>query len=535
MASDTSSNTSKRESRDLNGSVYLISSDGRVLSLPIPTRSHRDPLNWSARKRAGAVLALLFYSVTGLVVVQGPSLMFKPLAIEFTLEETKPFPLTALLSAPTLFMGFGAFLWIPLTLALGRRPVFLLCTVLLTLSTIWAGIAGSFYQMLAATCLQGLAEGFSTSTILLMIIDLTFIHQRPQAIAMVWSVVGFITGSIFSLVPQMTNAGTNWRSFYLIWIIPCSISIVLAFFLFPETYFIRPALAFDGRIVVQGATEKVEIYESWEEVPGGKELPDTPGQNVWGYTNSELRIWGKTRGGWTSMFACYPQVFLCLINPLVFWVALLSALVLACMLSIGETYAAVLSAPPYSLPIHVTALVNLAGAVGSLIAWPASGILISWISRRLAINNRGVRDAEHYLPAFILPVLGAVASVVLYGLTAEWKWNSIWVYVSYALNSFAFASLATASTLWITEAFPRWAAPAVVVVFGLSYMASFGLSFSIMPWVQSQGYAGSNIELGLMILIVGCIGMPVAFWGKRLRQYIHGKYAFHEEGALRPH
>jgi hypothetical protein len=42
-------------------------------------------------------------------------------------------------------MGVSAFLWIPLLLAIGRRPVFLLCTIIMLLATLWAGIAGNFY------------------------------------------------------------------------------------------------------------------------------------------------------------------------------------------------------------------------------------------------------------------------------------------------------------------------------------------------------------------------------------------------------
>jgi hypothetical protein len=38
-------------------------------------------------------------------------------------------------------------------------------TLVFLLSTIWAAIAGSFYQLLAAICLQGLAEGLATSTV----------------------------------------------------------------------------------------------------------------------------------------------------------------------------------------------------------------------------------------------------------------------------------------------------------------------------------------------------------------------------------
>lgn len=149
------------------------------------------------------------------------------------------------------------------------------------------------------------------------------------------------------------------------------------------------------------------------------------------------------------------------------------------MLSLGETYTFVLGGPPYFLDIQSTALVNIAGAIGSLIAWPVSGTMIAWISRRLAMSNAGVRDAEHYLPAFILPILGGVSNTVIYGLAAENKWHFMFIYIFIGLNSFTFASLATANTLWVTEAFPRWAAPALVVLGGVSYMASFGITFSI--------------------------------------------------------
>lgn len=82
-----------------------------------------------------------------------------------SVQDIKPFRMEVLVSAPTLFMGIGAFLWIPLSLAIGRRPVFLLCTVIMLLATMWAGTAGNFYQLLIATCLQGLAEGVNSSMV----------------------------------------------------------------------------------------------------------------------------------------------------------------------------------------------------------------------------------------------------------------------------------------------------------------------------------------------------------------------------------
>ena len=62
-------------------------------------------------------------------------------------------------------MGIGAFIWIPLSVAVGRRPVFLLCTVITLLTTVWVGLAGSFYQILVAVSFLGLSVGMSTSMV----------------------------------------------------------------------------------------------------------------------------------------------------------------------------------------------------------------------------------------------------------------------------------------------------------------------------------------------------------------------------------
>jgi hypothetical protein len=165
------------------GSVFLITAGGSILKLPIPSRSSNDPLNWSKWKRTLAFAAILFNSFVGLLVVQAPSVMVMSLAGEFgpdvssrthlylqsvfadVIQNTRPFSLSILFSAPTLFMGIAALLWIPSTLAWGRRPVYLLSIILLFISTLGAGLSTSFSQLLVSVCLQGLAEGINTSAV----------------------------------------------------------------------------------------------------------------------------------------------------------------------------------------------------------------------------------------------------------------------------------------------------------------------------------------------------------------------------------
>lgn len=81
---------SKHESYDFSSSVYLITSDGRILDLPIPSTSCHDPLNWSLKRRALASLAIGFFSFVGLVLVLGPNLAVNGLQEDFSSEVMLP-------------------------------------------------------------------------------------------------------------------------------------------------------------------------------------------------------------------------------------------------------------------------------------------------------------------------------------------------------------------------------------------------------------------------------------------------------------
>jgi hypothetical protein len=74
------------QSGDLSGSVYLIAANGRMLNLPMPSTSPRDPLNWSFDKRVRAFASMIFFTVVALAEVQGPSLMLAGLSQEYASE-----------------------------------------------------------------------------------------------------------------------------------------------------------------------------------------------------------------------------------------------------------------------------------------------------------------------------------------------------------------------------------------------------------------------------------------------------------------
>ncbi|EJT72450.1 hypothetical protein GGTG_09316 [Gaeumannomyces tritici R3-111a-1] len=633
MPTRTPSRTSAAEQEDNSpGSVYLVSGDGHLLSLPIPSSSPHDPLGWSLLKRCRIISLITAMAAIGVAVQQFPSLIVRALIKEMGEATWGPFTMNHVDAVPTLFMGIGCLIWTPMSLWLGRRPVLILCAGLMPVATLLSGMSTSFAMYIISIALLGLANGVAFSTGLLVLIDVTFIHQRSNAIAADWGVATFITQLLISLVPLTNDVSTYWRPIYRAWAVPSAVLFVLVWLFVPETYFLRPPVALDGRILVQGGSEKVRMYDDWDQVPGGRPAapedavygggskrgssdgsgddeyglgvsvataamaePTTPGRAAVALTlvrspshngslavtrspshagsfasltpltptplmpslarNAQLRgpsgggnrysapSWAerhmsvhKAAGGdWRSALAFFPQTGLCLVNPLLFWVALLNAVNFAGMVSIGSTYPAVLMAPPYSLEPRSVSLVNLAAALGSLLAWPGSGLVIERLTNRLTRRKgRGVRHAEYYLLGFALPVSTGVLSLVLYGLAVRHGWHPACIYASYGLNSFSYASGGVANTVWAAAVFPRWAAAALAVVGGVTYVLSFGLSFAIPPWIASQGFAGANLQIAAIVLVLGLVAVPVAFWGRNVRQFIHSRWGAYEAGAVRP-
>jgi hypothetical protein len=83
MASSTRSTITKRESLPTAGSVFFVSSAGRVLKLPIPSKSYRDPLTWSWSKRFLAFFALQSLSIAVSFELNLPGLLIEAIRHEF--------------------------------------------------------------------------------------------------------------------------------------------------------------------------------------------------------------------------------------------------------------------------------------------------------------------------------------------------------------------------------------------------------------------------------------------------------------------
>ncbi len=99
----------------------------------------------------------------------------------------------ALLStAPMIVNGISSWILVPLSIAVGRRPVILLCGALAWAGGIWAATSGGLKSHIAARCFQGIGAGTIDALVPLIIQDFMFIHERSKAIAAVAASTGLI-------------------------------------------------------------------------------------------------------------------------------------------------------------------------------------------------------------------------------------------------------------------------------------------------------------------------------------------------------
>jgi MFS family permease len=88
---------------------------------------------------------------------------------------------------PLLTNGISGYFLVPLSIAVGRRPVIIVCGLLAWVGGLWAGFSRSLDSHLAARALQGVGAGAVEALIPLIIQDLMFLHQRNRAMSSIWA------------------------------------------------------------------------------------------------------------------------------------------------------------------------------------------------------------------------------------------------------------------------------------------------------------------------------------------------------------
>lgn len=146
---------------------------------------------------------------------------------------------------PTLFMGIGNLVGMPIALAVGRRPVFLASCIILVLGCVLCSVQRSYEWHLGARLVLALAAGQSEALCPLMVQETFFLHERGKY-QMIFTAAGNILTTIITLLTSYIGKGIGSEGWYGLGAGIAGIIFAVSIFFLPETKYSRPISAYQG-------------------------------------------------------------------------------------------------------------------------------------------------------------------------------------------------------------------------------------------------------------------------------------------------
>lgn len=400
-----------------------------------------------------------------------------------------------LLTYPTLFMGIGNLISMPLAMAIGRRPVFLASMALLVASGIWCAFSKSLESHIAGRDIMALAAGQSEALVPLIVQEIHFLHEKGKKLS--WFVaIENVAVSCFFIATQFLVASYGWRWWYGLFSIINAVLMVLSFIFVAET-------AFDRTGKVDAGEQKTLKSHS---VTGGRWTDGLKLINI------------------TPRFDKIPTFYIRLVQglgmPTILWVLCLNGIFLGLYVFAAATFAGILVGE-YHMSFTNLAFVQGAQIIDCIIFLPLLGYGGDALIKYMAKRNNSFYKPEYRLFPLIIPAIVAVISAIIFGRAAA---NPTWghwydIAITYTAIYFGFLGANLIGITYTVDSFPTRAGPLLVLVCAGRGIISFGLSYSVLPAVASLGYDGSTLVFGVLCGAFAAVGVPVYFFGPRLRKW----------------
>ncbi|KAK8088954.1 hypothetical protein PG997_003915 [Apiospora hydei] len=399
----------------VEGNALLVDKQGQIRRLPIPSNSPNDPLNWKPWEKAVVIFCCCWFCESRFFVlrVTMASGLGAILGVFFQFYGPQGYDagqITFLLTMPSLCIGLGNYIILPLSLAFGRRPVLIISTLQRA-----PGVADR----------PGPGHGCLRITAALMLTEVTFLHQRGQVFGLYWMTQSVLS-AVFNLASSYEAAALGWHWYYWVFVITIAVGLVFVVLGGFETKFTRPATSLDGCVVYTdefGVTHVVpdDEAQAYLDSAGLQQQSQSASFSETAEVRKpylqKLKPWSAPHPHpWRAILMSWTRMLQCLTSPALLYAVLISSITLAGTINMSLTYDAVLQGYGW-LPQDV-GLVNVGVIVGSALGAVYCAFPGEWLTLWLARRNHGVHQPEHRLLVLVFPAVLGFAMLLLYGYTA---------------------------------------------------------------------------------------------------------------------
>ncbi|CAG5182844.1 uncharacterized protein ALTATR162_LOCUS10363 [Alternaria atra] len=472
--------------------------DGDIILQPQPSNSPNDPLNWSPSRKECIMILLAFSSgvTTSLGPMVTPALPLIAMKYNVSIDMVASLVIGFLafwIGFTTFFTAAGANIW-------GKRPFFIISTVILLATNVWGFFTKSFVSLAVMRVVQGIASAPLETLVTSTVSDMYFVHQRGTRIA-VWGCMlasGVLLGqTIAGAIIQNISFEATFGISALIFI---PILFGMYFFVVETTYYgPRPTmdkLGFDEKHKsVFELEDEREPYRSQLALFRGRLSPESFWKNAW-----------------------KPVPLIAF--PAVLFSTIVYGSYFTWLLTISVLSVNIFSAPPYMLNPAQVGLTNLPLLVVALIGSPLSGWTADALAKFMARRNKGVFEPEFRLTLMIPAVIFATIGFLGFGMSISAGYPIVWPLVFMSIHSLSVPFASTASLTYVIDCHPKDANQAFVTINFTKAVFTFiattyanGIMANIGPRAVFDGI--TVINLGVCALTI-----PAYVFGKRFRSLV---------------
>ncbi|GJN80469.1 hypothetical protein PLIIFM63780_003995 [Purpureocillium lilacinum] len=454
----------------------VLSKDGfKLFPQPVPS-DPLDPLNWSwVQKHSilGIIMALyfMFTYITTTTVPSFPLLQDKYAASLAQVNWT--------VAIPALGLSLGPLLCASPADIIGRRPIFVLGTVMALAATVGAALAPDYPSYMAARFFQGLGVSPASNVGLAIINDVFFEHERGQKVGL-WVLaidLGLLFGPLVGgFVSLAGDAWIQWLSAILFGVI---LLAEVAFL--PETLYPRDLMLSQTRMVrhvpsVEGDQEKTPSIQAGSRQVGVARTKGLSFANVKPLPGIMHPKPYDTiiRFIKTFKYAVVPISVMTYCFGWYWWV-------LSVVTVLPIAYA---TFSPQSQGLLYIGLI-----VGTLVSEVlCSGTLSDWLIVKLAKRGNHAKTPEMRLwfayPAAVLTAVG----MIVWGVSVDQGYHWMVGQVALALFGAGIQMGNTAVCSYIFDAYPMQSMSTMTFYAVMLNLSAFIDPFFIVPWVENVGF-----------------------------------------------
>ncbi|KAH9907002.1 MFS general substrate transporter [Xylariomycetidae sp. FL2044] len=496
-----------------------------IILAPQPSDSPNDPLNWPTWRK-DLILVIVGLSA-GVVGAYGPMLSpgFVVISAELGISVNTLSQATAWV---ILLIGLSLFIFNPIAKKVGRRPVYVISSIIMLSGSIWGALAKDYGSFLGSRIWSGLGMAPYEVLVQCTIADMYYVHQRATRIAM-WNMFLLcgISGGALIAGYIIEDQGWQWTLIWCAILFGALLPLVILFV--PETAYRRES--YEQRLAAAAAIEaKPEAVEKKGSVEEQRENAvivsesGVPSEPKHSYLKS-LRLWSGTYTD-TPLWKIFLRPFVVFWYPAVLWAFLIYGVTLTWIVVFSVVNAVIFTAPPYNFSVSETGLISLSPFILTFIGEVCSGPLNDRVCLWLAKKNHGIYEPEFRLPPIIVSFLIGIAGFFGFGATIYYQthWSGPVLCFGLANMSLAFSNACVFG--YVIDAHKELSEEAFVAI-NARNLLTFGLTYFVNDWLAKDGVLAIFNVLGSIFIAVNLLTIPLWVYGKRIRGYIARSKGLH--------